>query len=274
MNPESKVGQPGYYKAYYAAHREKRTAESKAYYLAHREELRAQQHAYYVAHAEERKAYVKVYNAAHREKIRARGKAYCAAHLEEIKARGKAYYDAHREEERAKRSVYNLAHQEQSRTRNAVYRAAHREELRVRARAYYLAHREQTLAHRRAWHAAHPEYQRGKNLQRYGISQDDFLALLEKQGGRCKICGTNEFNSQGPMVDHDHVIGHVRGILCHNCNRMLGNAKDLTSTLEAGADYLSRAEAWWEDDLPPRLREMMIEEGAAQRAQLVEASEK
>jgi hypothetical protein len=39
-------------------------------------------------------------------------------------------------------------------------------------------------------------------------------------------------------VDHDHVTGTVRGLLCNHCNLMIGHALDRQHILIAGADYL------------------------------------
>ena len=42
------------------------------------------------------------------------------------------------------------------------------------------------------------------------------------------------------FVDHEHSTGVVRGLLCTNCNTMLGHAKDNPDTLRAGIDYLAK----------------------------------
>ena len=77
--------------------------------------------------------------------------------------------------------------------------------------------------------------------KRLGISPDQFLALLVSQGSRCAICG---IDSPGPKkdwnLDHDHVTGRVRGILCNGCNPMLGYAKDSIETLKAAITYLEK----------------------------------
>ncbi len=77
---------------------------------------------------------------------------------------------------------------------------------------------------------------------RYGMSESDWDALLAKQGGGCAICGTCEPNGKHSRlsVDHCHVTGKVRGILCSNCNRAIGLIQDNARLLRKAADYLER----------------------------------
>lgn len=78
------------------------------------------------------------------------------------------------------------------------------------------------------------------NLQRnYGLSVDDYFALLASQGERCAICrDLPSGRITRLVVDHDHATGRVRGLLCTSCNHMLGNAKDDPCRLLAAADYV------------------------------------
>lgn len=54
---------------------------------------------------------------------------------------------------------------------------------------------------------------RGYVERTYGISGEEYEALLTWQGGRCFICQEMP-RSQRLAVDHDHVTGAVRGLLC------------------------------------------------------------
>jgi hypothetical protein len=75
----------------------------------------------------------------------------------------------------------------------------------------------------------------------YGLSPDDYRALLVKQADRCAICKLKE-SAKGMTlaVDHDHVSSLVRGLLCSNCNNGLGRFKENPQTLMAAARYIER----------------------------------
>jgi hypothetical protein len=70
--------------------------------------------------------------------------------------------------------------------------------------------------------------------RRYGIGADDFDRLVEEQGGVCAICGRPD----PEHVDHSHVTGAVRGILCFNCNGGLGQFRDSVDALRNAVAYL------------------------------------
>lgn len=79
---------------------------------------------------------------------------------------------------------------------------------------------------------------------KYGISNADYLAMVEAQGGLCAICempGIENGHHQKLYIDHCHETGKVRGLLCHPCNVALGFMQDQPERLTAAADYLRRA---------------------------------
>lgn len=89
---------------------------------------------------------------------------------------------------------------------------------------------------------AHHGYSLKKN---YGLSREDYAALLAGQRGRCAICGCPERRltkgkATALAVDHCHVGGHVRGLLCADCNRGLGMFGDDPKRLAAAIEYLER----------------------------------
>ena len=75
---------------------------------------------------------------------------------------------------------------------------------------------------------------------RYGITVEQYEAMLEQQGGVCAVCGRSDLEFH---IDHDHSTGVVRGVLCGLCNKGLGQFKDSPDLLEAAAAYLRRQSA-------------------------------
>jgi hypothetical protein len=89
-----------------------------------------------------------------------------------------------------------------------------------------------------------PKVYREKRLKSvYGITIAQYDEIFNLQGGRCAICGgldTGNKNHHKLSVDHDHKTKKVRGLLCHPCNVVLGQAKDNPDILEAAAKYLRK----------------------------------
>ena len=75
--------------------------------------------------------------------------------------------------------------------------------------------------------------------RKYGWTPEQFEVQLAIQGGSCAICRSDEPGGHGRWhVDHDHVSGNVRGILCSNCNLGIGNVKDDIALLRKMGKYL------------------------------------
>lgn len=82
---------------------------------------------------------------------------------------------------------------------------------------------------------------------RYDLSHEDYLKILEKQDGKCAICGREDNGYKGKIrlaVDHCHVTNKVRGLLCSSCNNGLGHFKDDVTLLQNALKYLN--------DTPPQ----------------------
>ena len=77
------------------------------------------------------------------------------------------------------------------------------------------------------------------SLRRYGITLDDYNALLKKQGGTCAICKTAP-TLKKLFIDHDHKDGRVRGLLCSRCNLLLGYHECAKEMVEEFEQYLAQ----------------------------------
>lgn len=96
----------------------------------------------------------------------------------------------------------------------------------------------------KARYKRNPEpYRRAVMKRTFGISLEEYDVLHDKQNGVCAICGECETTPYRDgvrrlAVDHDHVTGRIRGLLCVNCNNGLGRFKDSQILLAAAMAYL------------------------------------
>jgi hypothetical protein len=94
-------------------------------------------------------------------------------------------------------------------------------------------------------HAKYLESARNSRIKTsYGLSPDDFDALLLLQNGGCAICGAKYGRKikDRLAVDHDHITGKVRGLLCAKCNRTLGMLTETPQTLRRMAEYIENSQ--------------------------------
>lgn len=95
-------------------------------------------------------------------------------------------------------------------------------------------------ADRKAYRDTNPDKTHASKIRRYGITGQQYVEMLEAQGGGCAICKATESNrsSRRLSVDHDHLTGKVRGLLCSRCNHGLGLFRDDPGVLQVARDYL------------------------------------
>ena len=165
---------------------------------------------------------------------------------EERYARQRAYQKT--PEARAKRIAYDKARYETSeykaylKTRQAT--PEYKEKARVASKKY------RSTSEYRAWKRAYRASTPAKNARRnqlltknFGISLDEYNLRLQQQNGLCAICLRPErFVMRGVVhslaVDHCHLTGRVRGLLCRDCNQGLGQFRDNVPNMERAVQYL------------------------------------
>ena len=77
---------------------------------------------------------------------------------------------------------------------------------------------------------------RRANLKsKYQMTEEQYFAILSAQDGHCGLC-KNTVSGRGDsswlVVDHDHITGVVRGLLCHNCNVAVGMIESAGTDVE------------------------------------------
>ena len=88
---------------------------------------------------------------------------------------------------------------------------------------------------RRVRRALEPDYRDGERAGRYGLTLAEYRALQARQGNACAICRKP---ARVLCIDHCHVTGRVRGLLCPKCNSALGFCDDDPRLLRAALAYL------------------------------------
>ena len=77
-----------------------------------------------------------------------------------------------------------------------------------------------------------------KLFYRYKLTEEKFNSIFEAQNKRCAICRTFIPSKKGWVVDHDHLTGEVRGILCNKCNTGIGLLLDNSNIIYLAFKYL------------------------------------
>lgn len=105
-----------------------------------------------------------------------------------------------------------------------------------RASKYYQANKEKILKKHRERHLR----------KSYGLTTEEYQAMVQQQNNCCAICGKEEIrrlpdgNLKPLSVDHCHVTGEVRALLCNDCNATIGFAKDDITILQNAIKYLQK----------------------------------
>lgn len=86
-----------------------------------------------------------------------------------------------------------------------------------------------------------PKRKIGKQISnlkiKYGISLQEKKQMLSLQSGLCEIC--QRFLKKS-CVDHDHITGKIRGLLCLQCNSALGLLKEDSNILQNAINYIKK----------------------------------
>jgi hypothetical protein len=171
---------------------------------------------------------------------------YYEQNREEILAKKQAYWQANRETLLVKKRAYQSANRETINARQREYLAANSEKKRERDRAYHAANREKRVAYGRYYYASKTRERQLVSL--YGISEQEYQSMLERQGGVCAICRKPETATHAKSgvvkrlnVDHCHETGQIRGLLCQSCNRAIGLLNHDKDLFHQAIAYLSRS---------------------------------
>jgi len=163
------------------------------------------------------KEYSAKYSLAHKDKIKEYKRIWYQKHKKGIKIGHKKYYNNNKERLIAKNKRYYNAHKMQVSAKHKIYRESHKEKIKSLLRINWLR-------------------------RNYGIDPKDFDNLLLIQNNKCLICGQplDLQNPKNVCVDHNHLTGKIRGILCNKCNLAIGLLRDNPEYTKRATEYLER----------------------------------
>lgn len=149
------------------------------------------------------------------------------------------------EENKACKARYYQKHKEKYDKKNKQWIKDHPDEFRA-IQKKYLA----TEKGKQATHKKQKKFQGSKkdkirhrkcNLKRmYGLTLEDYDQMFEQQNGVCAVCGGLATGGKRLVVDHCHITGKIRGLLCGNCNIGIGNMQDNVDILAQAIIYLNK----------------------------------
>jgi hypothetical protein len=154
----------------------------------------------------------------------------------------------YKQEHQEQINLYKLLHKEEIRKYKVEYYQKHKKLISIRDKKYRKKNKEKISHNLKKYNAENTDKIRNTKLQKiFGITLIDYNQMLEEQNYLCVICGNKETVTDKRTnkirklsVDHDHQTGRVRGLLCGNCNNLLGRCKDNIKILQSAINYLQR----------------------------------
>lgn len=96
-----------------------------------------------------------------------------------------------------------------------------------------------TKEQNKRYNQKYSNYRRNQQyLKRYGVTREYYLKLLDLYNHQCAICKSKATKKHPLHLDHCHITGKIRGIICYKCNVALGYFQDSIPNLVAAINYL------------------------------------
>ena len=117
---------------------------------------------------------------------------------------------------------------------------ANPEKHRLRSKSFKKNNPEKTKSWAKRYSEQNPDKIKDYYLVKlYGLTLAQYKELLTEQNGVCAICQEEPTKKQ-LAVDHCHVTGTVRGLLCGPCNQAIGLLKHSIKRLEKAIDHINK----------------------------------
>jgi hypothetical protein len=75
----------------------------------------------------------------------------------------------------------------------------------------------------------------------FNLTPEDYNKMFEDQHGCCAVCKRHQCNfTRRLCVDHCHITGKVRGLLCGGCNTAQGLLKEDIDIIDSLKEYINK----------------------------------
>ena len=104
-----------------------------------------------------------------------------------------------------------------------------------KAREWYKNNKKHFIQRMKKYRKENPDVVKNSRLkERFGLTLEHHTHLIKSQKGRCAICE----QKRKLCVDHNHVTGKVRGLLCNQCNFAIGCFYENEANMLKAVKYL------------------------------------
>lgn len=113
--------------------------------------------------------------------------------------------------------------------------------VRAQAKAWKANNIDRCRETNKKWNSNNYSKKRYRELkQKYNTTPEHYDEMLTIQNHSCKICGIHQDKLNRKLaIDHCHITGKIRGLLCLHCNALLGYCKDKVDLLDRAKAYLT-----------------------------------
>ena len=169
-------------------------------------------------------------------------KRYRQKNREALNDKYKQYRLENKEKIKEKKKQYRLENGQKINEKNKKYRLENEEEISEKNKKYRLENNEKIKQYR----LENKDRKKENTLKRkYGLTLEDYIKMLQEQNGSCAICfvKAEEQKNKVLVVDHNHLTGEVRSLLCSQCNVAIGLLKENQEVILRAAEYLKKFSA-------------------------------
>jgi hypothetical protein len=115
------------------------------------------------------------------------------------------------------------------------YRIKNREKINQEKKEYRVKNKEKIKEYNK-----HRPRKNNYKYKKYNLTPEEYTEMFNNQNGCCAICGTHQNKLKKQLsIDHNHVTGKIRGLLCQKCNQGLGFFNDNINSLNQAISYLN-----------------------------------